>query len=110
MADVVSTAGLGPVFSTQAKETFMGDLDDLLERYLDLVHRYTSLHQTMAKGFASVGWSCPAKKPCPLNLDLGVFVPCPSQFLESQQAPLWPGILRRPDASFDKFVSLGRLC
>ncbi|CAL8576167.1 hypothetical protein XPA_002059 [Xanthoria parietina] len=53
MADVVSTAGLDPVFSTQAKETFMGDLDDLLERYLDLVHRYTSLHQTMAKGFAS---------------------------------------------------------
>ncbi|KAI4282526.1 MAG: hypothetical protein L6R38_002870 [Xanthoria sp. 2 TBL-2021] len=53
MAEVVSTSGLDPVYSTRAKETLTGDLDDLLERYLDLVHRYTSLHQSMAKEFAS---------------------------------------------------------
>ncbi|KAI4264441.1 MAG: hypothetical protein L6R42_000433 [Xanthoria sp. 1 TBL-2021] len=53
MAEVVSTSGFDPVYSTQAKERLMGDLDELLERYLNLVHRYTSLHQSMAKELAS---------------------------------------------------------
>ncbi|KAL8657841.1 MAG: hypothetical protein Q9226_001502 [Calogaya cf. arnoldii] len=36
MTEVVSTSGLGPVYSIQAKETLMGELDDHLGRYLDL--------------------------------------------------------------------------
>ena len=43
-----------PVYSDQAKETLKGDLDDLLGRYLDLVHRYAIYHQSMTTEFASV--------------------------------------------------------
>ncbi|KAL8853445.1 MAG: hypothetical protein Q9221_001762 [Calogaya cf. arnoldii] len=53
MTEVVSTSGLDPAYSIQAKEQLMDELDDLLGRYLGLVHRYTFLHQSMAKELAS---------------------------------------------------------
>ena len=56
MTDDVSMSGVASVDSEKAKETLIGDLDDLLERYLDLVHQYNSLHLSISKEFASVRW------------------------------------------------------
>ncbi|KAL8784543.1 MAG: hypothetical protein Q9213_003891 [Squamulea squamosa] len=55
MAQVISKSSVNPnnSYTHKTKETLMEDLDDLLERYLDLVHRYDSLHQSMAKDLAS---------------------------------------------------------
>ncbi|KAL8998856.1 MAG: hypothetical protein Q9169_002194 [Polycauliona sp. 2 TL-2023] len=51
--ELSSTSGPDHVHSYRTKETLNGDLDDLLGRYLDLVHRYHLYHQSMAKDFAS---------------------------------------------------------
>ncbi|KAL8925599.1 MAG: hypothetical protein Q9172_002169 [Xanthocarpia lactea] len=53
MAEDVSMSGVASVDSEEVKQTLMGDLDVLLERYLDLVHQYNSLHQSTSKEFAS---------------------------------------------------------
>ena len=52
--EVASVSRLDSDLSNQAQDTLKGALDDILEQYLGLVHRYTSLHQSMAEDFASV--------------------------------------------------------
>ncbi len=92
--EVVSASRLDPDISNQAQDTLKGALDDILEQYLDLVHRYTSLHQSMAEDFASVRyWSSSKRYHDPLNVDLGIPLSSPSQFLKPQQATVWPGLL-----------------
>ncbi|KAL8914171.1 MAG: hypothetical protein Q9171_001166 [Xanthocarpia ochracea] len=53
MTEDVSISEVASVDSEKAKQILMGDLDVLLERYLDLVHQYNSLHQSISKEFAS---------------------------------------------------------
>ncbi|KAL8772059.1 MAG: hypothetical protein Q9209_002725 [Squamulea sp. 1 TL-2023] len=53
MAQAISRSNVDPDNAYKAKETLMEELDDLLERYLDLVHRYNALHRNMAKDLAS---------------------------------------------------------
>lgn len=54
MTEVPSQQGVDPHPSLYVKGTLLDSLDQLLERYLDLIHRYTSLQQNVGKTLASV--------------------------------------------------------
>ncbi|KAL8812157.1 MAG: hypothetical protein Q9200_001237 [Gallowayella weberi] len=53
MTEISLQSGVDPQESLYVKKTLLDGLDSLLERYLDLVHRYCSLQQDVAKDFAS---------------------------------------------------------
>ncbi|KAL8738050.1 MAG: hypothetical protein Q9181_001118 [Wetmoreana brouardii] len=53
MAEILFSPGTGQSQPQDAKEKLMRTLDDLLERYLDLVHQYYTLQQSLAKDFSS---------------------------------------------------------
>ncbi|KAL8871668.1 MAG: hypothetical protein Q9174_002549 [Haloplaca sp. 1 TL-2023] len=53
MADVQSAPELEGPQSLPDSEILLGNLDDLLERYLNLVHEYTTVQQALAKDFSS---------------------------------------------------------
>lgn len=55
MTAVLSVPKVEQSQSLSVRETLMRNLDELLEQYLDLVHQYHILQQSLAKDFSSVG-------------------------------------------------------
>ena len=54
MAEVPQPAVLQNEDHSKTKETLVQDLDDLLERYLDLLDKYQSLQQALSRHLSSV--------------------------------------------------------
>ena len=54
MAEVPQPAVLQNEDHSKIKETLVQDLDDLLERYLDLLDKYQSLQQALSRHLSSV--------------------------------------------------------
>lgn len=54
MAEVLQPVVVQTEDHSKTKETLVQNLDDLLERYLDLLDRYQSLQQTLSKHLSTV--------------------------------------------------------
>ena len=78
---------------SDSHETITAIIDQLLERYLNLLDQYQKLRQSMAKSLSSVGHSSRLVKSITHSIK-GVYVPCTSEFQQSESYALWARLLR----------------
>lgn len=69
MAEVLLKSAVDPGDSLRVKESLMDTLDDLLERYLNLVHQYHAQQQSLTNDLSSVRHD--VQSVCNRSLDNG---------------------------------------
>lgn len=88
----------------ESKETLARSLDDLLERYLNLLNEYQKLQQDLNKSLAIVYSASAHHLDNVLMLQIGLYITCASQLFQSESDSLRQGLLRRPYESINSFV------